>query len=219
MALIIRSHHRSAFSSLLDEMYQLRRRVFVERLGWKLDTDGIREIDQFDNGGCMHLVAFDPAGRVRATSRYTPSMEPNVTCDVLQDRMKCAFPRGPHIVEVTRHCVDPELDDATRKEVLLDMRVSQLELAHRHGWTHSLGVSYDRHIQPWIRVGMQVEVLGSPFLFPGDKEFSFAWMVSQNAEKPNAILDFLGADTGRLQDPDENPELLIRLGDRLRLPA
>lgn len=214
MAIIIRAHHRASFPSLLDQMYQLRRRVFVERLGWKLDTDGVREIDQFDNGACMHMVALDQDGRVRATSRYTPSLEPNVTCDVLQDRMHGRFPRAAHIVEVSRHCVDPDIDDATRKAVLLDMRVSQHELARRHGWTHSLGVSYDRHIQPWIRVGMHVEILGAPFLFPGDKEFSFGWMVSQNAQQPNAILDFLGADAGRLQDPDENPALLASQGVR-----
>ncbi len=214
MALVIRAHHRPLFTDLLDQMYRLRRRVFVERLGWKLDTDGVREIDQFDTGGCLHLVALDDDGRVRATSRFTPSLEPNVTSDVLQAQMNGRFPRGEHIVEISRHCVDPDIDEETRKAALHDIRVSQGELTQKHGWTHSLGVSYDRHIQPWIRTGLRIEILGAPFKFPGDSEYSFGWMVSRNTEQPNAVLDLMGGQK-RLQDPDEDPGLIVRYGDRL----
>ena len=215
MALVIRPHHRPVFTDLLDQMYRLRRRVFVERLGWKLDTDGVHEIDQFDAGGCAHLVALDSEGRVRATSRFTPSLQPNVTSDVLQAQMGCEFPRADHIVEISRHCVDPDLDEDTRKTILLDIRVSQGELAQKHGWTHSLGVSYDRHIQPWIRSGLRIEILGAPFKFPGDSEYSFGWMVSRNTEQPNAVLDLMGTSPRRLQDPDEDPGLIARYGDRV----
>jgi acyl-homoserine lactone synthase len=219
MALVIRPHHRKVFAGLLEQMFRLRHRVFIERLGWKLDTDGLLEMDQFDHGGCLHVVALDGEGRVRATSRLTPSLEPNVTCDVLQARMGASFPRGSHIVEVSRHCVDPDLEGQARQDVLSDIRISQAELSRRSGWTHKLGVSSQRHIQPWIRSGLKVEILGAPFVFPGDSEYSFGWMVSRNAEKPNAILDMLGADSGRLQDPDEDPSLIERFGDRLRREA
>ena len=82
MAILIRHHHREAFSDLVDQLYRLRRRVFVERLKWALpEGDGVREIDQFDSADCLHLVVVDDRGRVRATSRVTPSLSPNVTCD------------------------------------------------------------------------------------------------------------------------------------------
>lgn len=219
MALVIRPQHRNAFSGLLDQMYRLRHRVFIDRLGWKLDTDGIKEIDQFDNGGCLHVVAMDAQGVVRATSRLTPSLEPNVTCEVLQAQMNVTFPRGEHIVEVSRHCVDPDMDDETRKDVLLDIRVAQAELSRKMGWTHKLGISNNKYIQPWIRSGLKVEILGSPFVFPGEKDFSFGWMVSPNVEKPNAILEFLGQDVGHLQDPAEDASLFARYGDRLAKEA
>ncbi len=219
MALVIRAQHRPAFSSLLDQMYRLRRRVFVENLGWTLDTDGVREIDQFDNGNCVNLVALDSADQVRACVRFTASTEPNVTNDVLAAQMGASFPRGPHIAEISRQCVDPELDEAERKAVLLDLRISQEELVAKFGWTHFLGVSYDRHIQPFVRIGMKVEILGAPFLFPGDKEFSFGWMVSQNPARPQAIRDFLGTEAGRLQDPLTDPDLFIRYGDPLKRKA
>lgn len=219
MALVIRPQHRTAFAGLLDQMYRLRHRVFIDRLGWNLDTDGLKEIDQFDNGACMHVVALDGEGRVRATSRLTPSLEPNVTCEVLQAQMNTQFPRAPHIVEVSRHCVDPELDEAARKDILVDIRVAQAELSRKLGWTHKLGISNGKHIQPWIRSGLKVEILGSPFIFPGESEYSFGWMVSPNLEQPNAILDFLGEDGGRLQDPLEDPSLFALYGDRLAREA
>ncbi len=215
MALVIRPHHRHAFSDLLDQMYRLRHRVFVERLGWTLDTDGIHEIDQFDDGGCLHMVALDADGQVRATTRLTPSQEPNVTCDVLETQMDGRFPRGPHIIEVSRHCVDPDLGKAERDDILLDLRRSQAELSDACGWSHKLGVSYDRHIQPWIRSGFNVEILGAPFRFPGDAEYSFGWMVSRNAAHPSLILDLLEARRKYLQDPDTDPGLLVRYGDRV----
>jgi N-acyl-L-homoserine lactone synthetase len=219
MALVIRCHHRLVFADLLEQMFRLRHRVFVDRLGWKLNTDGLLEIDQFDHGRCLHLVVLDDEGRVRATSRLTPSLEPNVTCDVLQAQMGASFPRAAHIVEVSRHCVDPDLDEETRRETLLDIRIAQAELSNREGWTHKLGVSTNRLIQPWIRSGLKVDILGSPFMFPGESEFSFGWMVSRNEERPNAILEMLGADRGRLQDPDVDPGLLVRYGKALRRGA
>ena len=219
MAIVIRPQHRHAFTGLLDQMYRLRHRVFIDRLGWKLDTDGIKEIDQFDDGGCLHVVALDAEGRVRSTSRLTPSLQPNVTCEVLQSQLNVEFPRGPHIVEVSRHCVDPDLDEAARKEILLDIRVSQAELSRKLGWTHKMGISNNRFIQPWIRSGLKVDILGSPFVFPGESDLSFGWMVSPNASQPNAVLDFLGEDSGRLQDPADDPSLFARYGDRLAKQA
>ncbi len=205
MAVVVRRHHRAALWGLLDQVHRLRRRVVM---------DGVVEADEFDQGACLNLVAVDTLGRVRAATRLTPSLDPNLSCDVLQARLGGGFPRAPHIVEVSCHCVDPDLDDAARREILLDIRASQLELGRKHGWTHKLEVSYDHDIQPWIRAGMQVDILGRPFLFPGDSDLSFGWMLTLDIAKPNAGLDFLGAETGFLQDPDEDPGLLQRYGEQ-----
>ena len=75
MAIVIRPQHRHAFTGLLDQMYRLRHRVFIERLGWKLDTDGIKEIDQFDDGASLYFAS----GRF-SSSPQTPGQAANV-CD------------------------------------------------------------------------------------------------------------------------------------------
>lgn len=215
MALLIRHQHREAFAPLVDQMHRLRRRVFVERLKWALPAgDGVREIDQFDTAECLHLVVVDDHGRVRATSRVTPSLSPNVSCDLLAGEMGVAFPRGADIAEVSRLCVDPDLDEEARQAALLDLRISQVELFTHRGWTRSIGVAYERTLQVWIRSGMTVQVLGAPMRFPGDRHLAYACIASEDPNRPDGVLDFLGARTGALEDPDQDPALLARFGQR-----
>ena len=215
MAILIRHHHREAFSDLVDQLYRLRRRVFVERLKWALpEGDGVREIDQFDSADCLHLVVVDDRGRVRATSRVTPSLSPNVTCDLLAAEMGVSFPRGPDIAEVSRLCVDPELDEAGRQAALLDLRISQVELFDRQGWKRTIGVAYDRTLQVWIRSGMTVEILGPPIRFPGDRHLAYPAVASEDPARADGVLAFLGARSGSLEDPAMDPTLLARFARR-----
>ncbi len=215
MALVIRPQHRDRFHALLGEMHRLRRRVFVERLGWRIpDDDGVHEIDDFDAGGCLHLVSFGPDGRVAGSSRLTPSLEPNVTCNVLQTQIDRPLPRGEHIVEVSRLCVDHNLPEAVRKEALKDLRLSQFELYRKHGWSQVLCVAYVRSMQPWIRAGGQVEVIGSPTTFPGDKEPSFAVLMAGTEEGDAVVERHVGKVGGRLLDPLDDPSLIDRFGDQ-----
>lgn len=215
MAILIRHHHREALGDIVDQLHRLRRRVFVERLKWALpEGDGVREIDQFDNADCLHLAVVDDAGRVLATSRVTPSTSANVSCDLLAAEMGVTFPRGPDIAEVSRLCVEPDLDEAAKQAALLDLRISQVELFACRGWTRSIGVAYDRTLQVWIRSGMRVEILGAPMRFPGDRQLAFACVASEDPLRPDGVIDFLGARSGALQDPELNPALLARFGVR-----
>lgn len=204
MALVIRPHHRGAFAPIVEDMHRLRRRVFVDRLGWALQTPDGLEVDQFDQSRCIYLVAVD-GRRVAGASRLTPSLEPNVTCDALQAYASNPLPRAAHIVEVSRVCVDPDVPDPRRKEILLDLRISQLELWPKYGWSHALMFCYDRSLQPWIRAGLSVDILGMPVKFPGESEFAFPALIAP--EPPSALAAMLGPIAGRLQDPEDDPTL------------
>jgi N-acyl-L-homoserine lactone synthetase len=215
MAILIRHHHREALAGLVDQLHRLRRRVFVERLKWSLpEGDGLHEIDQFDSADCLHLVVVDAGGRVRATSRVTPSLSPNLTCDVLAAEMGVTFPRGPDIAEVSRLCIDPDLDEDGRSAALLELRIAQVEVFARFGWKRTIGVAYERTLQAWIRSGMTVQVLGPPMKFPGDRHYAYAAVAAEDPARPDGVLEFLGAREGALQDPDQDPSLLARFGRR-----
>lgn len=218
MALLIQPKHHARFRRVLQECFRLRREVFVDRLGWALpNAEAVAEtgleVDEFDNGSATYLAKLGEDGRLEATLRITPSTEPNVSCDVLAKYMGIAMPRGPHIVEMSRMCADPALSKDDRRAVMLDMRICISTLFMRNGWTHGIGVGYDHHIQPFIRGGMKVEILGPPVIFPGDRDPSFA-MITSDPDRAARLERLLDGRPNRLQDPSEDFSLIARYGDR-----
>jgi len=218
MSLLVRPHNHHRFRSVLEDSFRLRREVFVDSLGWSLPNAGRTaktglEYDEFDGNAAIYLLNLSPAGRVLATVRITPSTEPNLTCDNLGREMGIAMPRGPHIVEMSRMCADPRLSRDERREAMMELRACIGLLFLDGGWTHSIGVGYDHHIQPFIRSGMTVEILGPPVIFPGDSELSFA-ILAHDPERPARVAAMLAGGPPRLQDPDQDVTLFARYGDR-----
>ena len=218
MSLLIKPRHHHRFRRVLEDSFRLRREVFVDRLGWSLPharrTAGTGlEYDDFDGNAATYLVNLNSVGQVIATVRMTPSTAPNLTCDSLAGQMGIAMPRGPHIVEMSRMCADPRLSREERRETMLELRACAGLLFLDNGWTHSIGVGYDHHIQPFIRSGMTVEVLGPPVIFPGDTEPSFA-ILATDPDRPASVAQMIAGRPPRLQDPDRDPSLFARYGDR-----
>ena len=218
MSLLIRPGHHHRFRAVLNDSFRLRREVFVEHLGWSLPDPGCAvrdglEQDAFDGDHAFYLVSVNTAVHVIATVRITPSTAPNLSCDRLARQMGVAMPRGPHIVEMSRMCADPRLSREERREAMFELRACIAMLFLKQGWTHSIGVGYDHHIQPFIRSGMTVEVLGPPFIFPGDDQLSFA-ILAADPERPQRVAELLARGPPQLEDPDDDPSLFTRYGDR-----
>jgi len=217
MSLLIRPIHHRRFRAVLNNAFRMRREVFVDRLGWSL-PDAERtaetglEYDAFDGAAAFYLVNLS-GGRVVATVRMTPSTAANLTCDHLAAQMGVEMPRGPDIVEMSRMCADPQLLPDDRRETMLELRACIGLLFLRQGWSQSIGIGYDRHIQPFIRSGMTVQVLGAPMIFPGDDEPSYAILAS-DPDRARRVAELMAGRSWRLDDPDEDPSLFIRFGDR-----
>jgi N-acyl-L-homoserine lactone synthetase len=218
MSLLIRPCHRHRFRAVLEDSFRLRREVFVERLGWRLPDAGRTaqtglEYDAFDGDAVFYLMHLNAAGRAIATVRITPSTAPNLSCDVLAAQMGVVMPRGPHIVEMSRMCAGQRLSREERREVMLELRACIGMLFLKQGWTHSIGIGYDSHIQPFVRSGMTVQVLGAPYIFPGDSQLSFAILAS-DPERPQKVAELLTRGWPCLEDPDDDPSLFARFGDQ-----
>jgi N-acyl-L-homoserine lactone synthetase len=197
MALLIEPKHYACFAGVLEQVFRLHRR------------GGGQETDAFDHGHSIYLAVLDEAGQVAAAVRLIPSTEPNPARDVLGPQMGVTLPAGPHIVEMSRMRAAPGLDRDDRRAAMLDLRLSTVALALKRGWSHSVGVGDDRHIQLLISGGMTVQVLGPPVIFPGDREPSFAILASD----PDRARRLEGQEP-RLQDPAEDPRLIARYGER-----
>jgi N-acyl-L-homoserine lactone synthetase len=184
MSLLIRPCHRRRFRAVLNDAVRLGREVF----GNARDEDG------FDGDAGLYLVNLDAGGRVVATVRIIPG---------------AAAARGPRTVEMSRLCADPRLTPAERLATLVELRAAMALLRGRHGWTRALVVGHDRHIQPFVRSGMTLRAIGPPVLLPGDSQPSFAVL----ATDPDGPALAAGAPS-TLQDPDADPSLFTRYGDR-----
>jgi N-acyl-L-homoserine lactone synthetase len=212
MAILIEAAQREAAANLLNASYELRHKILVQRLGWQLPSgQSPREVDQYDSGDTCHLVSRTADGRVRGTMRLTPSLAPNVTCDVLQSSVPVAIPRGAHIVECSRLCVDLDLPSAERFAARADLFMSQLEMCERFGWTHTVGVLLQSVLLYFIRAGLAVDMLSPPLKFSDSTETSVAFMLESGAEALATARTVLRM-TGSLQDPALDANLLNSYG-------
>lgn len=88
---------------LLESVERYRYKVFVEMLGWQLDTPPGLERDQFDHSGTLYLAARDAQHNVVGTARLLPTTHPYLLGDVFPQLMGgSAPPKDPLVWELSR---------------------------------------------------------------------------------------------------------------------
>lgn len=91
----------------LKQMFQLRHRVFKERLGWDVHSVNGEERDQFDSLNPVYIIASDDQQDVVGCWRLLPTMGPNMLADVFPALMDGrAAINDPTIWECSRFAVD-----------------------------------------------------------------------------------------------------------------
>ena len=60
-------------SELYTKTAQYRYKVFIETLGWELQTKNGEELDQFDRPDTLYVVAQDDVGNVNGCARLLPT--------------------------------------------------------------------------------------------------------------------------------------------------
>src|SRR5690242_6135136 len=75
--------NRAQHEKLCDSMFRDRKAVFIDRLGWNLQTiDGNREIDQFDTPDAVYVVEANAEQRHLASLRLLPTTKPHLMSEV-----------------------------------------------------------------------------------------------------------------------------------------
>lgn len=92
---------------LSNDMYnkvgQYRRKVFVETLGWALQTVDGRELDQFDRPDTLYLASRDDDGAINGCARLLPTDRPYLLGDIFPELMHGQpIPCSPDIWELSR---------------------------------------------------------------------------------------------------------------------
>lgn len=139
MILVIDALNRSRLEAVLDDMFELRARVFAGRLGWDVEVRGGREEDAFDALDPAYVVGLDGEGRVVSCARLLQTTGPHMLADVFGAILGGEPPpRSPHLWESTRFCVDTErlgrgAGEGSVSRATCELMVGTLEYARRAG--------------------------------------------------------------------------------------
>lgn len=166
---IIPGHSIDLHRTLADSMFELRHEVFVNRLGWKLDCDAGRELDQFDHDFAHHLVVTNPRHQAVASCRLLPTNHPHLLGDVFPYLAADGKPPVNALIwEATRLAVDhrPERLAGCENPCGL-LLVGIMEYALQLGLTHLVSVSDIRVERILRRAGWNLTRLGEPFKIEG----------------------------------------------------
>ncbi|MGR9051746.1 MAG: acyl-homoserine-lactone synthase [Gammaproteobacteria bacterium] len=83
---------------LYEQVANYRHKVFVEQLGWELDTSGNTEQDQFDRADTVYVVSRDDGKNVSGCARLLPTTQPYLLGDVFPQLLDGMSP--PSTVDV-----------------------------------------------------------------------------------------------------------------------
>nr|ADC94817.1 putative autoinducer synthesis protein [Collimonas sp. MPS11E8]BAU61364.1 autoinducer synthesis protein [Collimonas sp. NBRC 3740] len=111
-------------NELFSKVCSYRHKVFVETLGWELDTEAGIELDQFDHAGTIYVVAQDQDGEVIGCGRLLPTRQPYLLSEVFPQLLKGAAPPcHPEIWELSRFAA---MDFNKKSDSVLDQVSSSI---------------------------------------------------------------------------------------------
>ena len=110
MIKLVQGHLQHLHTAHFDQMFQLRARVFGDRLGWDVNLQDGRERDEFDDFNPLYGMALSENGNevigcFRLLQTTGPTMLGSVFSELMPDGESI---RSPLIWESTRFCVDTE---------------------------------------------------------------------------------------------------------------
>ncbi|WP_260929164.1 acyl-homoserine-lactone synthase [Novosphingobium sp. 9] len=149
--------------SPLRAMFQARKEVFVDLLGWDVPVSAEHlEIDQFDNADARYLVLSDEQGRHRASSRLLRTDRPHLLADCFAHLCSTPPPAGPTVREITRFCLDRHRRAAERRLARNRIVTALSWYAMNVGITAYTGVADQAWFEQICTFGWDCEALGRP---------------------------------------------------------
>ncbi|TBY30693.1 GNAT family N-acetyltransferase [Rhizobium leguminosarum bv. viciae] len=152
---------------LLHIHYQLRARVFSDRLGWEVDVTAGCESDRFDVLRPTYILAIAETGELAGCARLLPALGPTMVADVFPSLLPDGQLKGhAAMIESSRFCVDAALAEGkgagSVHEATLTMFAGIIEWCMANGYTEIVTVTDLRFERILARVGWQLHRLGEP---------------------------------------------------------
>jgi acyl-homoserine lactone synthase len=163
LLLIVNHHNRMREGVALRAMFEARKQVFIDLLGWDLPAlAGQFEVDQFDNAGATYLILTDAERRHLASARLLPTEEPGILTSLFSGLCDEAPPSGQDVLEITRFCLSRNLR-ARERRIARNMLVTAIaRFGLENGVRTYTGVAEVAWLQQILAFGWTCAPLGAP---------------------------------------------------------
>jgi acyl homoserine lactone synthase len=168
----------------LRPMFNLRKRVFHDLLGWQVAVRDDIEIDQFDDINPIYILSYTPGTRhLRGALRLLPTLGPNMLDDTFPELLGDSPPiRSPSIWESSRFCIDPEISqDRSSNQVTVaaaELMCAVGELAATSGIGRIVTVTDVFLERMFRRMGCPGERIGAPLRIGSVHAVAVGWDVN-----------------------------------------
>lgn len=161
---LINSENKHFYSELLSEMFKNRKRIFIDRLAWNLESDNEQERDEFDTDDTIYLVVINNInGEIRSSLRLNPTKKPHLMSKVFSSYCENGVPTGDKIYEMTRYCYNPNiLNPNDRFGAMKQMMCGLMECSILYGWEKITFVVNMPLLAHCLRCGWEINPLGLP---------------------------------------------------------
>jgi acyl-homoserine lactone synthase len=160
---VVTSQNAVLYRNVLEDMFRLRHRIFVEKMGWEAlrKPDGI-EKDQFDTPEAVYLILQDDDGHVIGSHRLLPTLKPHLFSELFPEMCNVhGIKRGANVYELNRTCVDEDRLDPKKQEWARQQIIAGLvEFSHRAGIGHVTILTPLEVMFRYMLMGIEVKPLG-----------------------------------------------------------
>lgn len=161
--LFIQDDRSAASDAVMCAMFEARKRVFIDLLGWDLPVlAGKYEVDQFDNPHARYLILADSGDHHLASARLLPTLRPHILDQLFGELCDQTPPRGPAVYEITRFCLDRSLRAAERRRWRNALVAGLAHYALAHRITTYTGVAEMHWLDQILAFGWDAKPLGKP---------------------------------------------------------
>ncbi|MDP8993841.1 MAG: autoinducer synthase [Pseudomonadota bacterium] len=155
---------RLRFASAIMEMHHDRKQVFVDRLKWDLPVPGSwLEVDDFDNGLAVYLLARCPEGHHLGSVRVLPTVRPHMLSVLFPELCAGEVPTGDDVWEISRLVTSPAGEgggSVVKVHRLLALALA--EFAQLNGIRRYTLVAEVHRVPALLSIGWPVKPLGLP---------------------------------------------------------
>lgn len=156
MIRILNYDERESEARAFETMFEDRKALFVDLLGWDVPVVGDRfEIDAFDRDGTIYIVALDDEGEHQGSLRLLPTDRPHLLDSLFSGLCPLGIPAGAHVLEITRLCLPSRLGARSR----LAVRNALISVMVDHALVHGAG-----RLTGLVEAGFRKEVLAMGWL-------------------------------------------------------